>query len=110
MRIPIEKWSEQDKCLSPINDATGAKIGEVASLYCLPLIIQNAVNVALFFSGFVALFLIIYAGILFITSGGDKAKIEQARKTITYTIIGLIIIIFAWAIIGIINTITGYRP
>lgn len=46
---------------------------------------------------------LIYGGMNWITSGGDKAKLETARKTITYAVIGLIICFvsfFAIMIIG----------
>jgi len=109
MNIPIQQWATQAKCLSPIKNSAGVEVDKVASLHCIPVILQNFVNIALLFSGFVALFLILYAGIIFITSRADKAKIESARNTLTYAIIGLIIIIFSYAIVNLIFTLAGYR-
>lgn len=43
----------------------------------------------------VIVFFIIYAGFMFVTSGGDTKKIETAKKTALYTIIGAAIILGA---------------
>ncbi|MEN8253602.1 MAG: hypothetical protein ABFQ62_04475 [Patescibacteria group bacterium] len=44
---------------------------------------------------------LIWGGIDWITSGGDKTKTEGARNKITAAIIGLIILAAAWAILSI---------
>lgn len=81
--------------------------GDVATLACIPIIIKNVVNAALVFAGIVALFLIIYAGIMYITSRGDQQKIDGAKKTVTYAIIGLIIIFLSFFIVSLISALTG---
>ncbi|MDO8269964.1 MAG: hypothetical protein Q7T54_04830 [Candidatus Levybacteria bacterium] len=81
--------------------------GDVATLACIPIIIKNVVNAALVFAGIVALFLIIYAGIMYITSKGDQQKIDGAKKTVTYAIIGLIIIFLSFFIVSLISALTG---
>lgn len=80
---------------------------DVATLACIPIIIQNVVTAALVFSGIVALVLIIYAGITYITSRGDQTKVDNAKKTLTYAVLGLIIIFLSFFIIGLISTLTG---
>jgi hypothetical protein len=39
-----------------------------------------------------------YAGFLVLTGGGDEEKSEKAKKTITYAIIGILIIVFSYVI------------
>jgi len=80
---------------------------DVATLSCIPIIIKNIVNAALVFAGVTALILIIYAGIMYITSKGDPAKVEGAKKTGTYAILGLIVIFLSFFIINIISQVTG---
>lgn len=80
---------------------------DVATLACIPIIIKNVVNAALVFAGVIALILIIFAGITYITSKGDPAKVETAKKTGTYAILGLIIIFFSFFIINVISQVTG---
>jgi hypothetical protein len=48
--------------------------------------------------GIVATVLIIYAGFLWMTAGGDDSKAETARKIIFSAVIGLAIILMAFAI------------
>lgn len=79
----------------------------VASLSCLPIVFGNIINAALIFIGSVALILFIYAGILFIRSGGDQKQVQTARQTITYAIIGLVLVLSSYAIINIIAYTTG---
>ena len=79
----------------------------VATLACIPIIIKNVVTAALAFSGIVALVIIIFAGARYISSKGDEAKIESAKKTLTYAFVGLGIIFLSFFIMGLLSTLTG---
>lgn len=79
----------------------------IASINCVPFIIQNLIFWLLVFAGTVALILVIIAGIKFITSGGDAKQAEGARKTLTFAILGLILIMFSFAILRFIAQTTG---
>ncbi|MBI2031607.1 MAG: hypothetical protein HYT08_03230 [Candidatus Levybacteria bacterium] len=59
------------------------------------------IGVNLFFLGGIlaALLMIIYSGIQWVLSGGDKEKIQQARERLIYTIVGLIVISASFFII-----------
>jgi heme O synthase-like polyprenyltransferase len=65
------------------------------------------VDWAIGLASLVAMFFIIFGGFKFLTSGGDPKQVEGARKTLTYAIIGLILIFLAFAIIKLVGTITG---
>lgn len=80
---------------------------DVATLACIPIIIKNVITAALVFSGMVALVLIIYSGTRYITSKGDPTKVEGAKKTFTYAILGLIVIFLSFFIVSIISQLTG---
>lgn len=69
--------------------------------------IQTFLNLFIYIGITAALLFTLYGGFLWITSGGDKAKLDHARRTITYAIIGIIIIVFAWVIVGIISFVLG---
>lgn len=79
----------------------------VAQLSCIPAVFQNVVTAALLFAGVVAVFMIAYAGIRYITSRGDPKAVEGARNTLTWAVIGLIVIIISFAIINFIAYFTG---
>lgn len=51
------------------------------------------------------LFQIIIAGYQWLSSGGDKASVESARNKLTYSVMGLVVVVMAFAIISIIGTI-----
>ena len=81
--------------------------GDVATLKCLPIVINNVINFALAFSGTVALVIVIYAAYKYISSRGDQAKIDEAKKTLTYALIGMVFIFGAFFIVKLIADLTG---
>lgn len=54
-----------------------------------------------------AFFYLIYGCYQWITSAGDQEKITTAHKTITYAIVGLVILFSLWAILALLETIFG---
>ena len=79
-------------------------------LSCVFIVIQNVINAALVLSAVVAVFLITYAAFQYVTSAGDKEKVDSARKRIVFAVIGLVIIFSAFAAINFISTFTGVSP
>jgi len=65
-------------------------------------VISTVVTVLLVGAAVISLFFLIYGGIRWITSGGDKSKVDSARQTIVASIIGLIIALLAYFIINIV--------
>lgn len=81
----------------------------VATLNCVTVVFKNIITAAFIFAGIVALFFIGFAGIKFITSGGDPKQAEGAKQTLTYAIIGLILVLLSVFIINVIGYVTGAR-
>src|SRR5690349_7405124 len=54
-------------------------------------LISSIVTILLIAAAIIALFFLIWGGIRWITSGGDKSKVDSARQTIIASIIGLIV-------------------
>jgi hypothetical protein len=48
--------------------------------------------------GILLLGLLLYGGVIWMTAGGDKAKVEKATAIIRNAVIGLIIVVLAYAI------------
>ena len=65
-------------------------------------IVANAVQALILISGGLAVILILIAAVYYITSMGDPGRIKQAKEIIINTIIGLGVIIMAYAIVGLI--------
>jgi hypothetical protein len=61
-------------------------------------IIVGIIQVVLGFLGLIAVILIMYGGFLWMTSNGDAAKVEKAKKTLIAAVIGLLIILSSWGI------------
>lgn len=61
-------------------------------------------NIALLVVGLVSVVMLIYGGIRYVISGGDAKKVTDAKNTILYAIIGLIISLLAYAIVNFILT------
>ncbi len=91
--MPFTKW---DTCLD----------NNVATLRCIPIVLQNIISAALLFSGVVALFLIIYSGIKLVYSGGDQKQVQSARQIMTYAILGLVLVLLSFGIIYFISYLT----
>lgn len=49
--------------------------------------------------GLIAVIMILVGGFKWMTAGGNEEKIESAKKLLTAAIVGLIIVLLAWAIV-----------
>lgn len=62
--------------------------------------LKNATNTVLFIAGALAVIMIIYGSIRFMTAHGNEKQVESARLIVTYSVIGLIIAILAYALVN----------
>jgi len=49
-------------------------------------------------AGMIFLIMLVYGGILYITSQGNEAQSEKAKNSLIWALIGIIIVALAWAI------------
>lgn len=70
-------------------------------------LISALVGTMLIVAALLAFLYLILGGIKWITSGGDKAGMEEARNKITHAIVGLIIVGAAWAIMTLVQNFLG---
>ncbi|MCL5434774.1 MAG: hypothetical protein M1405_00055 [Patescibacteria group bacterium] len=68
-------------------------------------IIQVALTILFVLADVAALAFVIFAGIQWTMSGGDKQKIQSARNRLIYSIVGLIVISASFFIIQIVSTL-----
>lgn len=59
-----------------------------------------ALNVVFGFIGVIAVVMIVLGGISYATSQGDPGKIQKGKNTILYGIIGLVVVLMAFAIVN----------
>lgn len=83
-------------------DTSAGKAGYQTGMAGTPMtvedIIANIIQVLLSFIGVIFLLLIIYGGYNWMTAAGDSSKVETAKNTITRAVIGLIVVLAAYAI------------
>ena len=72
------------------------------------VIIVRVIQVALGFLGLIAVVLIMYGGYVMMTSEGNPERVEKAKQILKNAVIGLIIILSAFAIVSfLLNKLTG---
>lgn len=76
-------------------------LGEDALRYGVLLFLMVIVTAALFF--------LLWGGLAWITSEGDKQKLAAARSRITYAIVGLVVSFLSFLIINIISTLFNIK-
>lgn len=75
-------------------------VGGSCSPTDLPDRLDTVINALFLVAGAIAVLIIVVGGIRYITSTGDSKRIQAAKDTILYAVIGLVIVILARAIIG----------
>lgn len=63
-------------------------------------VIKTVVSVMMFILGALAVIMIIYSGVQYVISVGDSGKIQKAKNTLIYSIVGLVVAMFAYAIVN----------
>ncbi|MBI4089835.1 MAG: hypothetical protein HY421_00365 [Candidatus Kerfeldbacteria bacterium] len=85
-------------------ETTLFSVQDVGSIVGLPSknlkdVTVNVVSWVLGMLALLAVVFIIYAGFVWMTAAGNEEKIERAKKIISSAVIGLVIVILAWAIV-----------
>lgn len=68
---------------------------------------SKIVNIFSVIVGVVAVIMIIFGGFRYITSGGDSGKVGNAKNSLVYAIVGLIIVALAQLIVHFVLNQTG---
>ena len=89
-----QNWSD------PSGD-TPAKIEDIE------VVVAKIFQYFLGFASIALFFLLVTGGYKLITSGGDPGKVQGAWKTITFAILGMVLIIASFLILRFITAFTG---
>lgn len=71
------------------------------------VVVEDIIQVVLFVAGALAVIMLVYGGIQYIMSAGNSSKIEQAKKTIIYSVVGIIVVIISWAVVAFVTGVFG---
>lgn len=63
-------------------------------------VFKQVTNTILYIVGIIAVIMLIIGGIRYVTSGGDAKKVTDAKNTVLYAIIGLVVAFLAFAIVN----------
>jgi len=78
------------ECADPDNETGTGKVNDI---------IKTIVNIFSAIVGVVSVIMIIYGGFKYISSGGDSNKVTEAKNTIIYAVIGLVVVALAQFIV-----------
>lgn len=80
------------------DDKTGIMTSDLLAKYII-----SFYNYGIAIAGVLATIMLMAAGVIWLTSGGDSGKISQAKDLISGSIIGVVILTCAWIILNTIN-------
>lgn len=86
---------EVDPCEVDLNGYLCKHAGDDLMTY-----VSDIVNTVIYVLGFLAVVMLIYAGVMYVTSAGDANKVAKAKNTIMYAVIGLVIAILSYAVVN----------
>ncbi|MFA5937368.1 MAG: pilin [Candidatus Paceibacterota bacterium] len=92
------------------DDPLGVDCGAASGLSAdpIPNIAARIINVVLGLLGTIAVVLIVYAGFKWMTAGGKEEQVTSAKETLSAAVIGLVIILAAYAISSfVLNSLYG---
>lgn len=107
--LPVAAMAQDPACDPKSGSANqGADCAQAASqpdsLFGVGGIFSTISNILIFLVGAIAVIMLIWGGLQYVISAGDSKRVESAKSTILYAIIGIVIAILAFAIV---NFVTG---
>lgn len=70
-------------------------------------LLSASINLFLIVGALTFFFMLLWGGLQWIQSGGDKGKTEVARDTITKALIGIVLLFSAWAFLNFMESFLG---
>ena len=69
---------------------------------------RTITNVLLYLIGAISVIMLIVGGLRYVVSGGDSTAVQNAKNTILYAIVGIVVAILAYAVVSfVITSFTG---
>lgn len=93
----LQDWTDANKC-------TNSGVATIQGLECL---IANILTVAVTVIGLAGFVMLIIGSFRYLVSGGNTKGTEDARKTLTFAVLGLIVAVSAVIILNLIAAFTG---
>jgi hypothetical protein len=95
---------QQEICAGTGGSGGASCTGQTTNTNSLTAVFKTIVNILLFIIGAIAVIMIILGALRYVISAGDASKITQAKNTILYAVIGLVVALLAFAIVNFVLT------
>ena len=96
----IRVWT--DVCVGSTENAQ-----DVATIQGLECLIANVFTVIIAIIGLSGFVMFVIAGITWMVSGGDTNKVSNARNSMTYAVVGMVVALSAFIVLNLIASFTG---
>ncbi|MDO8487139.1 MAG: hypothetical protein Q7S45_02525 [Candidatus Curtissbacteria bacterium] len=90
--------------VAPVYAQTPAPPAQISNIVN---VLENIIKLLAPAAGIAFFIMLLVGGYKFITSGGDPKAVGSARSTLTYAVIGIILVVASWLILQLIATFTG---
>ncbi len=87
-----------------LKEAAGCNVDDNKTI--MP-VIMNLIQVVLAMIGLIAVVVLVYGGIMFVTSTGDTSKVQKAKNIVIYAIVGIVAASLAFAIVHFVSINIG---
>lgn len=78
-----------------------------AGLIQLEILFKQIINIFVGLSFIALVIMLFWAGVRFLTSGGEPNAVKAASQTVTWALLGMLFLVIAWLILQLIKTFTG---
>lgn len=89
------------------NPLLNPSVGKLSGVEFIQGLIRTGITAVLALGGTFFLFYLFYGAIIWMTSGSDKGKLEEARATLIHALVGLLILFSTWAIVKLVESLFG---
>lgn len=78
-----------------------------AGLNEIEKVFGNIISVSVTLAFIALLVILVWAGIKYLTSGGEQKAVQATHQTVTWALLGILFMVIAWLVLQLIATFTG---
>ena len=102
-KVPLDSYTDVRN--PALGDLMTRFLGVGGGKSFIASLINLLINLAFVAGGVIFFFMLITGAIAFMTSGGDKTSLEDARNRIKNAMLGMFLLLSAWAVVNLVENI-----
>lgn len=102
LKVQAQDSFENRVGITAVENTLGSTLGERNT--DPRVVIGNIIDIALGFLGLIAVVIVLFGGFKWMTAAGNEDKVEEAKKILSAGVIGLVIVLTAWALTSYVIT------